>query len=199
MRQSPAESALIVFLRLPEKGKVKTRIASTEGEAGALKIYLELLSITFNMLAQLDIPIYLFYEGGLPVASARNNAYSYHLQSGADLGSKMADAFSKVLQHHHKAVLIGSDCPGLSVSIVNEAFRLLDQTDIVLGPATDGGYYLIGCKKMHPALFEKITWSTASVLGETIEKIHQEALSCQLLEQLTDVDTATDWKQYSQS
>jgi rSAM/selenodomain-associated transferase 1 len=197
MQQGPAESALIVFLRFPEMGKVKTRIASTEGEAIALKIYNELLSITFRMITQLDMPIYLFYEGGLPVESERNTAYSYHFQSGADLGKKMVNALSKVLHHHNKAVLIGSDCPGLKASIVNDAFNLLDQCDVILGPAIDGGYYLIGSKEAYPALFEKITWGTATVLKETIKKISQEELSYRLLEQLTDVDTAEDWKEYS--
>lgn len=199
MQQSLAESALIVFLRLPERGKVKTRIASTEGETNALMIYMELLSITFKMVAQLDMPVYLFFEGGLPLESERNTAYSYHLQSGEDLGGKMADAFSKVLQRQSKAVLIGSDCPGLSPAIVKEAFNSLDQTDVVLGPASDGGYYLIGSKEVYPALFEKITWSTASVLQETVEKIRQEKLSYRLLEQLTDVDTAEDWKDYTRT
>ncbi|MBK9106346.1 MAG: DUF2064 domain-containing protein [Saprospiraceae bacterium] len=71
-------------------------------------------------------------------------------QSSGDLGKKMADAFSLVLRNHPKAVLIGSDCPTLSTSILNEAFSLLDQNDIVLGPARDGGYYLIGCKNVYP-------------------------------------------------
>lgn len=196
MQHGHADSALIVFLRLPVKGKVKTRIAATEGDDHALAIYLQLMGITLDLAAHSDKPVYLFYEGGLPQLADQQPAFTYQPQSSGDLGKKMADAFSLVLRNHPKAVLIGSDCPTLSTSILNEAFSLLDQNDIVLGPARDGGYYLIGCKNVYPALFERISWSTPSVLKTTIERIREEKLSFNLLEELTDIDTTADWHQY---
>jgi rSAM/selenodomain-associated transferase 1 len=108
----------------------------------------------------------------------------------------MADAFARVINHHRKAVIIGSDCPGLTTLIINDAFAVLETNDIVLGPANDGGYYLLGCKKVYPALFEGIAWSTPYVLGQTIEKIENENLSYRLLDHLTDIDTLQDWLRY---
>ncbi len=196
MQHGYADSALIVFLRLPLKGKVKTRIASTEGDEQALAIYVQLMDITLDLAAQSDRYVYLFYEGGLPQLPDQQPAFTYLQQSPGDLGKKMADAFSQVLKNHPKAVLIGSDCPTLSKAILEEAFSLLDQNDIVLGPSRDGGYYLVGCKNVHPVLFERISWSTASVLDTTIERIRGEKLTFHLLEDLTDIDTADDWHQY---
>lgn len=196
MQHGYADSALIVFLRLPVLGKVKSRIASTEGDVRALEIYLQLTAITLELAAQSDQPVYLFYEGGLPQLSDQQPGYTYLPQSTGDLGKKMADAFSLVLKNHAKAVLIGSDCPSLTTAVLNEAFHHLDLNDIVLGPSMDGGYYLIGCKKVHPLLFKGISWSTPSVLTTTIERARNEGLTFCLLEELMDIDTASDWHQY---
>ena len=196
MQYGQADSALIIFLRLPISGKVKTRIAATEGDDHALAIYLQLMDITLELAANSEKPVYLFFEGGLPELSARQPGYIYLPQSSGDLGKKMADAFSLVLQNHAKAVLIGSDCPTLSKVILNKAFSQLDLDDIVLGPSRDGGYYLIGCKNPHPEIFEGITWSTPSVLESTIQRIRKEKLTFSLLEELVDIDTAADWHQY---
>lgn len=196
MLHSFADTALIIFLRLPELGKVKTRIASTEGDSGALEIYLQLTAITLDLAAQSDQPVYLFYEGGLPQVHDQQPAYTYLPQSTGDLGKKMADAFSQVLKHHAKAVIIGSDCPSLTTTILHEAYARLELNDIVLGPSVDGGYYLIGCKKVHHMLFEGISWSTPSVMAFTIERIQNEGLTFCLLEELMDIDTASDWHQY---
>lgn len=196
MQHGYADSALIVFLRLPVKGKVKTRIASTEGDDQALAIYVQLMDITLDLAAQSDRYVYLFYEGGLPQLPDQQPAFTYLQQSPGDLGKKMADAFSQVLKNHPKAVLIGSDCPTLSKAILEEAYSLLDQNDIVLGPSRDGGYYLIGCKKVLPLLFDGISWSTPSVLTTTIAKARNEGLTFCLLEELMDIDTADDWHQY---
>ena len=109
----------------------------------------------------------------------------------------MADALSFVLSLHQKALIIGSDCPGLTPEILDAGYRSLDEKDIVLGPADDGGYYLLGCIELHPALFANIKWSTPSVLDQTIEKIKEANLSYCLLEKLHDIDTAEDWIRYS--
>lgn len=93
-------------------------------------------------------------------------------------------------------MIIGSDCPDLTPEMLHACCRSLDETDIVLGPADDGGYYLLGCTEHYPALFTNIKWSTPSVLEQTIEKIQGANLSYSLLEKLYDIDTAEDWIRY---
>ena len=197
MPQIPVDAGLVVFLRLPEKGKVKTRLAATLGEEAALEIYKKLVSITLDIVIRSEIPTYLFYTDGLPLAPTRDTRFSYHIQADGDLGSRMADALSFVLSLHQKALIIGSDCPGLTPEILDAGYRSLDEKDIVLGPADDGGYYLLGCIELHPALFANIKWSTPSVLDQTIEKIKEANLSYCLLEKLHDIDTAEDWIRYT--
>ncbi len=111
----------------------------------------------------------------------------------------MAEAISYVLQFHSKAVIIGSDCPLLSSSTLRESFTTLDMHDIVLGPAIDGGYYLIGCKKLYGTLFDDIQWSTPHVMQQTIEKIIAANQTYRLLTQLSDIDTEEDWNRYKNS
>jgi len=199
MPQDPADGGLIVFLRLPQWGKVKTRLAATAGHDAALTIYRKLISRTLNVVSESEQSVYLFYDGGLPPTEERIPGFAYHLQSQGKLGLKMAEAISYVLQFHTRATIIGSDCPTMSALIINKSFALLDTHDIVLGPAMDGGYYLFGCKKLVYPLFEDIPWSTSSVLEETIVKINAARLSYTLLEPLLDIDTSEDWEQYIRS
>jgi uncharacterized protein len=193
MSKLSVDAGLVVFLRLPEKGKVKTRLAATLGEQAALEVYKNLIGITLDIAANSHIPAYLFYAGGLPAADERDARFSYHSQHEGDLGSRMSDALSFVLSLHKKALIIGSDCPNLTPEILQECCRALDETDIVLGPAGDGGYYLLGCSEIYPTLFSNIIWSTPSVLDETIDRIQEANLSYSLMERLTDIDTEEDW------
>ena len=197
MPQIPVDAGLVVFLRLPDKGKVKTRLAATLGEEAALEIYKKLVSITLDTVARSGIPAYLFYTGGLPSPSERDPRFSYHIQLDGDLGTKMAGALSFVLSLHKKALIIGSDCPDLTPEILYACRISLDEKDIVLGPCDDGGFYLLGCSELHPVLFANIEWSTPSVLDQTIEKIMEANLSYRLLERLHDIDRAEDWIRYS--
>lgn len=197
MPQIPVDAGLVVFLRLPDKGKVKTRLAATLGEEAALEIYKKLVYITLDTVTRSGIPAYLFYTDGLPPAGERDPRFSYHIQLDGDLGTKMADALSFVLSLHKKALIIGSDCPDLTPEILHACCRSLDEKDIILGPSDDGGYYLLGCSELHPVLFADIEWSTSSVLDQTIEKIMEANLSYGLLERLHDIDRAEDWIRYS--
>lgn len=197
MPHIPVDAGLVVFLRLPDKGKVKTRLAATLGKETALQIYKKLVYITLDTVTRSGIPAYLFYTDGLPPAGERDPRFSYQIQLDGDLGTKMADALSFVLSLHKKALIIGSDCPDLTPEILDACCRYLDEKDIVLGPSDDGGYYLLGCSEFHPALFANIEWSTPSVLDQTIEKIMEANLSYGLLERLHDIDTAEDWIRYS--
>ena len=117
-------------------------------------------------------------------------------QKGEDLGQRMSNAFDDVLSRHEKVIIVGSDCPQLSPKIINDAFGFLDKSDLVLGPTYDGGYYLLGIKKMYPFLFSGIKWSTETVLSQTLQKAETHQLHHKLLVKLSDVDYAVDWEDH---
>lgn len=194
MTQPSAEGALIVFLRSPRKGKVKTRLAESVGPDKAFDIYQKLVRHTLIIIKPLSRPIYFFIEGDLPAPFDRFASALYYLQSEGDLGQRMQEAFAIALEKYTKVVIIGSDCPGLTQSIIEQAFNVLDKEDIVIGPSTDGGYYLLGCKKMNPELWTGITWSSSSVLQETIQRCISSRLTYSLLTELSDVDTEEDYR-----
>ena len=108
----------------------------------------------------------------------------------------MSNAFDDVFSHHEKVIIVGSDCPQLSPKIINDAFGFLDKSDLVLGPTYDGGYYLLGIKKMYPFLFSGIKWSTETVLSQTLQKAETHQLHHKLLVKLSDVDYAVDWEDH---
>ncbi|MBI4369894.1 MAG: TIGR04282 family arsenosugar biosynthesis glycosyltransferase [Elusimicrobia bacterium] len=117
----------------------------------------------------------------------------FFLQHGADLGSRLTKAFKHAFQSGaKKVIIIGSDTPHLDPKDISEAFNLLGSRDAVLGPAKDGGYYLIGLKSPNPALFNGISWSTSQVLKQTLERINHQKLSLGLLPSYSDIDTPAD-------
>jgi uncharacterized protein len=189
-----SDCGCIVFLRLPEKGKVKTRLAATAGDDKALEVYTQLITITIDVVSKLAIQVYLFYEGGLPVI--RNNAFQYILQPPGDLGFKMESAIRLILQKHDKAIIIGSDCPFISHHDINEAIHHLEENDFVMGPAEDGGIYLFACKKFYPALFDNIPWSTSLVMEAISLAINKMGKSLYRLRTLHDIDVEEDWVRY---
>lgn len=193
------ECGLIIFLRLPEFGKVKTRIASTLGDEVALEVYKELTTLTLNLASSLVIPVYLFYEGGLPQPAEQISTFEYVHQTSGNLGNKMRHAFEIVLQKHKKAVIIGSDCPDLAKDDIMSAFDQLDRHDLVIGPSEDGGYYLLGCKTLAPFLFTDLPWSSSLLFNETIARIESHQMSCHVLRQLYDIDEEAEWTRFRNS
>jgi rSAM/selenodomain-associated transferase 1 len=118
---------------------------------------------------------------------------TYRQQSQGDIGSRMANAFQQAFQAGMESVvLIGIDCPDLDAELLGKAFQLLHQHDLVLGPAADGGYYLIGLKRLFPELFSGIAWSTAAVFPKTVEIAQNLALGVAYLPQLRDIDRPED-------
>lgn len=188
-------AALIIFIKNPEAGRVKTRLAETVGKARALEIYRLLLAHTRRVALAVGVDRLLFYSRYIDLADEWPAAqFQKFRQEGADLGARMANAFERTLQHYQKAILIGSDCAELTPAILHTAFRRLDGYDLVLGPAVDGGYYLIGMRQPAPALFRQMTWSTADVLAETMRRAEGLGKSCYRLPELADVDTEADWE-----
>lgn len=188
------KTALIVFVRTPELGKVKTRLAKTMGEEEALEVYKYLLNHTKDVVNKLEIPVFIYYAGLMKSQDIWNTQnFKKRLQSEGDLGHRMMDAFTEVFAHGYaKVMIIGSDCYELTSEIIIQGINKLEYNDIVIGPAADGGYYLLGMKKVISDLFINISWSTKHVLNETIGVAQNLHLTYELLPVLNDVDEEKD-------
>lgn len=192
------ENALLVFIKNPILGTAKTRLAATVGNEEALKIYKELLRHTREVSLKVNAKRHLFYSHFIDNNDEWNNQdFQKHLQSDGDLGEKMADGFQTAFQKKHQnIVIIGSDCASLTSEIIEQAFLYLNNNDFVIGPADDGGYYLLGMKIFTPEVFQNIAWSTESVFTSTIQIIEQLNKSYATLPTLSDIDYEEDWKKY---
>ena len=183
--------ALIIFARKPEAGKVKTRLSATIGNEKALAIYIRLLEHTRHIVNELSCEKYVF------LTHEKHddfwNGFNHELQLEHSLGDRMSHAFALLFKKGHKhVIIIGTDCPDITPEIVEEAFRQLSSNDIVIGPAEDGGYYLLGMNRYHATLFQDIQWSSEVVYNQTIEKINDNNLSYYNLPELSDVDEEKD-------
>jgi rSAM/selenodomain-associated transferase 1 len=167
------------------------------GELRALEIYGHLIQLTYSALEDVPASIWTYFSDFIPEIVTAPIEKSF-VQEGQDLGERMADAFARSFEAGmDKVVLIGTDCPTLLSQHLNEAFEALNKSDLVLGPATDGGYYLIGMTRRSDYLFEGITWSTSQVLSATVNVASQHGLTTTLLQELDDIDTQEDWERYS--
>jgi rSAM/selenodomain-associated transferase 1 len=187
---------VLVFQKNEVLGKVKTRLAAGVGEEQALEIYRQLLDKTHLALRDISVSITTYFSEFIPdnpIHSAENKL----VQVGQDLGERMKNAFAENFDLGiEKVVLIGTDCPSLEAIHLSHAFEALDQSDLVLGPARDGGYYLIGMKRRADFLFEGITWSTELVLSQTLALAAAQGMQTSLLPVLEDIDTLEDWELY---
>jgi rSAM/selenodomain-associated transferase 1 len=190
-------NGVIIFVKNPEIGKAKTRIASSVGFDKSLEIYQELLSITRDIAQKIDAKRLLYYSHFINLSDAwDNDKFDKYLQADGDLGVKMSTAFDQTLKEVDKAVIVGSDCPYITTDIINAAFQSLSSHDIVIGPTYDGGYYLLGMKKLTQELFLNITFSVDTVYDETLNRIKNLGLSYKALNKLHDIDYYEDWKAY---
>lgn len=188
---------IIVFIKNPELGKAKTRIAREVGDEKALEIYKKLLTYTRTLVSSVDARRYLYYADYINETDAWSLAhFEKRLQVEGDLGNKMSTAFAECITEYEKTIIIGSDCPQITEEHISKAFDELDKQDVVLGPTYDGGYYLLGMKKHHAFLFEDIPWSSPTVYRDTVEKIDKYGLSYSSLEKLSDIDYIEDWEKY---
>lgn len=191
------ENGLIIFVRSPELGKVKTRLAKDVGDYQALKIYKALLEHTRNTSLEVNADSYLYYFDKVTIEDEWSaDRFIKRAQVSADLGVNMATAFREILETCKKAIIIGSDCPKINADIINDAFNKLDQNDVVIGPTYDGGYYLLGMKSLHTFLFESMEWSTDHVYADTIKRLEENKLSYSILDTLSDVDYKEDWDEH---
>lgn len=192
-----SEKSLLIFVKNPEKGKVKTRLAETMGPEKALKIYQKLLRITHKITKPLECDCQVWYSSFIDKNDIwEQSKYEKRLQSGKNLGERMKKAFRQDFEDgYEKAIIIGSDCAELTSEIIKKAFRSLDNKEVVIGPARDGGYYLLGMSSFYPELFDGIKWSTPTVCEKTIDKVENLGLSLQLMPTLNDIDTEQDLAQ----
>ena len=187
-------NALIIFIKNPVAGQVKTRLAESIGDNKALRVYKQLLKYTRNLTDYLQSDKLLFYSDFIDKDDDWDNAiYSKNLQTGNDLGEKMLNAFVTTFHlGYKKAVIIGSDCVELTREIIENAFYLLETNDVVIGPAKDGGYYLLGMNQLYPEIFKEKSWSAPKLLNETIRTIKEKGLNYQQLQVLNDIDELKD-------
>lgn len=189
--------ALIIFVRNPQLGKVKTRLAAQIGDEKALLVYGRLLEHTRKVALDSNCTKYVFVTEPLAIDSWK--IFREMEQIGESLGERMFHAFQSVFEKgYDQVIIIGSDCPGLTPAHIHHAFESLERYDAVVGPAQDGGYYLLGLNGLYREIFENKAWSTSSVFTDTMNSIDQLKLSCKVMELLTDVDLEEDlpddWK-----
>jgi rSAM/selenodomain-associated transferase 1/rSAM/selenodomain-associated transferase 2 len=190
-------NSILIFVRNPKIGEVKTRLAKTTSEKFALGFYKSCAENIIRKIKKIpQLNQFIFYsskEDKDDVIKWLGSNYFFSAQEGNDLGSRMKSAFEKVFSTGtQKVIIIGSDIPDLSAEIINKAFAYLDGSDVVIGSSKDGGFYLLGMKKMYAELFEGIEYSTAKVFSETLSRIKELKLSCKLLPELQDIDTEED-------
>jgi rSAM/selenodomain-associated transferase 1 len=202
----PPAQRLLVFARLPERGRVKTRLAESIGEDAALAAYETMLR---DLLASIgrptpEVEIEILWAP-TEVANGASLANSFGdlptaMQTGATLGDRLSMALSERFFFHatQKIVAIGVDDPSLPRMLIDHALALLDSCEWVLGPTEDGGYYLIGCRAaaFDPAIFQDIAWGTPSVFTTTISKIAEWQSTVAVLPFRWDIDVVEDWERY---
>ena len=193
---------VLLFVRAPELGKVKTRLARSIGADNALALYRRFTADLLAMLKLLPFGLTLFFHPAGKESLINNwlgDAGTFYAQKGPDLGRRMAGAFEQSFADGaQRAILIGTDIPGLPARIIIEGFDRLTQTDAVIGPATDGGYYLIGCnrKSFKPVWFDGIEWGEADVLQKQIQHIEDDRRTVFRLPSWPDIDEIDDLRRF---
>ena len=192
---------LILFVKAPVPGQCKSRLIPMLGAIAACEFYKQLVLHCLRQIASLkniDIALYVYpdtqhdFIGYLTAL----HPLSLHSQCGNNLGDRMHHALESSLKDYKYSVLIGTDCPEISASYIMQAFQALQSQDVVLGPACDGGYVLIGTTKSSPALFQNINWSTDKVLQQSLHNAQNNGYSYNLLDTLWDIDVPQDYIQH---
>ena len=207
------DNSLIIFLKYPEPGKVKTRLAKDIGNGKACAIYRQLAeNVIKNIFSKnpRTYTVHIFFtpddkENEIrdwlkPIIENNQEVDTQYIPQGGDtLGERMSNAFQQILQgkHYRRCIIIGTDCPGIEAALIESAFDVLNKKDVVIGPCEDGGYYLLGMSKFTTDLFTDITWGTDRVFGQTMKKISNNNLSYGILKTLADIDTPEDLYRYA--
>ncbi len=187
-----AKHLLLIFTRNPELGKVKTRLAKTVGNKTALDIYQFLLQKTKDVALEVNTDRAVYYSVKIRENDIWNpSTFKKHLQQGDDLGIRMRNAFKEGFDKgYEKIIIVGSDLYDLTANDIEKSFELLNTNDVVIGPAEDGGYYLLGMNYLHEKIFKDKAWGTESVRKDTLENLFDKKVK--LLEIKNDVDVYED-------
>jgi rSAM/selenodomain-associated transferase 1 len=204
MKRETQSSALLVFVRSTHRGKVKTRLARSLGDDKATEFYKLCTDAVLEEIRQLspEVEKYISFAEPTSEYEMRRLAgleFRVSVQEGKNLGQRLCSTFSKALgSGARKVVVVASDVPDLSKKIMEEAVSRLDNSDVVIGPCYDGGYYLIGMKELHEELFNGISWGTEHVYRQTLDAAKQNGLTVEQLPILNDIDTEADLHRWSQ-
>ena len=196
-----SKEQLIIFVKAPRPGGVKTRIAETAGAERACAIYRELVETVLNNLNSIRHTQLRFSpdDASREIARWRREHWNAEAQGNGDLGARLQRASDGAFANGaERVVIIGSDCPEVKAGDVRAAWKELQSHDLVVGPAVDGGYWLIGLRAPQPELFRDIAWSSDQVLAQTLARAKSLGLRIQLLRILNDIDTEADWNAYVQ-
>ena len=187
-------TALVIFVRNPVLGQVKTRLAKDIGDERACAIYLQLLEHTLQITRGISFRKFIYYADEVSDYDLWSvPGYTKRKQNGNDLGERMLNSFKELFeQGFNRIIIIGSDCLQIQTEHLQEAVVLLESNAAVIGPASDGGYYLLGLTKLYPDLFVNKPWSTDQVFAKTIYDFNNLGISYALLEELSDIDDITD-------
>ena len=170
----------MIFTRNPELGKCKTRLAATIGDRAALEIYKFLLAHTVSITKDLNVSKEVYYSEDIVENDLWNpELYTKKQQIGNDLGKRMENAFAEGFANgYQNIIIIGSDIYDLSQNDLENAFEAMNTHQFVVGPAHDGGYYLLGMKSLHQHIFKNKDWGTTTVLQDTLQDLEKKAYSC---------------------
>jgi rSAM/selenodomain-associated transferase 1 len=196
--EGPPLPSLLLFAREPVPGRVKTRLAAGIGEAEAARIYYYLARKVADQVRGGPYRTVVYFDPPGALNEVKKwlgrRDLQFTPQGEGDLGDRLGAAIEKELEESPAVVVVGTDTPGVDRELVTEALERLGGAEVVLGPAEDGGYYLIGMKAPHPKLFQGIPWSTGGVLAATLSRARELGLRTSLLRTLQDVDTVQDWE-----
>ncbi|WP_196889642.1 TIGR04282 family arsenosugar biosynthesis glycosyltransferase [Aureivirga sp. CE67] len=192
------KNLLLIFTKNPELGKVKTRLAKTIGDERALTVYKALLKHTHKTTKDLDVEKHVYYSNEIVENDLWKKGFKKYVQEGEDLGIRMKNAFlNGFAEGYENIVIIGSDMFAITENHLKEAFEKLNSNSVVIGPAEDGGYYLLGMQKDQTFVLDHKEWSTESVFPDTVKDIQERNLSFDTIETLNDIDTEEDLMQSS--
>ena len=188
------KNALIIFTRNPELGKVKTRLAAIIGNQSALEIYKLLINHTVRITSTINADKYVFYSENIEQNDEWNPAvFTKKLQNGKDLGERMKNAFNLLFKKgYQKIVIVGSDIYELDSKDIDDSFIALKKSPFVIGPAKDGGYYLLGMTQLNNKIFKNKNWGMKTVFNDTIIDLKENAVA--LLSKKNDIDIYDDIK-----
>jgi hypothetical protein len=190
--------ALVVMARAPRLGTVKTRLAAEVGDERALAIHRAMTERVVRAVGSAPCAVTVSYtpsDAGTEMGEWLGDRFQFVPQSGSGLGERMLAAIEgRLAGGAERVVVIGTDCPTLDAGTVREALAALETHDVVFGPASDGGYYLVGVRGPHRAIFDRVPWSSEHTLAVSLVRAADAGLTIALLDEMRDVDTAEDWR-----